>query len=205
MVGKWRLRGQVAAEGWGGRLADCLLRQSREHTAHRCSRSRGPPPEWYGRLSDDGPHDVERLTSATLNSEAKQAVACAAEFVLKRSKKTVFGNVCFSLATRGYKYDPAFVLCVFVGDALFGSAPPDCLESLYLSNTTLLSEKWMDAITLEELASEVHASVRPDPSLVPKRAHDWDDKLATALLDPDDDALLQAAFPPRSPQDLGIR
>lgn len=147
----------------------------------------------------------QRLTITTLTPEATQAVSCAAEFVLGHGREELFTNVCYSPAARGYQYDPAFVLCALVGDALFGPLPPPCLEDLYRANTTLLPEQWMGSVSLEAIADEVASLVRPDPALIPTRPDDWLALLDAALADPDDDRLAQAAFPPRSPQDLGIR
>lgn len=58
---------------------------------------------------------------------------------------------------------------------------------------------------MEELADQVKRTVRPGPCLIDRRGADWDELLEAALTDPEDDRLAIAAFPPRSPQDLGIR
>lgn len=149
--------------------------------------------------------DADRLTKVDLNEDARLAVRCAVEFVLKTGTVELFVSVCLSLAARGYGYDPAFLVCAYVGDPLFGPEPPACLEKLYRANTTLVNEGWMDPVSLETLADRVKSSVCPDPSLVVNRGPDWDEKLEAALADVEDDRLAIAAFPPQSPQDLGIQ
>lgn len=121
------------------------------------------------------------------------------------NRQELYCNVCCSLAARGYRYNPAFVLRVFVGDALFGPVPPSCLEELYRENTTLLPEQWMSRVSLEDIAQQVQTAVRPDPALFPAQPDNWEDLLNAALADPDEDRLAQATFPPRAPEDLGIR
>lgn len=59
--------------------------------------------------------------------------------------------------------------------------------------------------SLNELAKQVCATVKPGWGVVPPRQDDWPATLQAALLDPDDNCLVQAAFPPRTPQDMGIR
>lgn len=117
----------------------------------------------------------------------------------------LFTNVALTLAARGYGYDPAFLVCAYVGDALFGSEPPACLEKLYRANTTLLPEAWMDRVSLEDVADRVRKDIWPDRSMYKDRDADWEARLDAALSDYDDDKLVTAVFPPRSPQDIGIR
>nr|WAK77286.1 MAG: RNA-dependent RNA polymerase [Totiviridae sp.] len=92
-----------------------------------------------------------------------------------------------------------------MGSALFGTEPPDCLEDLYRANTTLLPERWLRPWTAERVADTVRRRVVPVSADVPERPPDWDDLLLTALRDFEDDRNVVAAFPPRTPQDLGIR
>nr|WAK77465.1 MAG: RNA-dependent RNA polymerase [Totiviridae sp.] len=203
MVGKWRRRRYEAANG--GRLADCLLRSADDHIASRCRHGLNPPQEWLAMLRDPSKQDVDRLTSVKLSEDARQAVRCAADFVVGAGRTDLFVNVCLTLAARGYDYDPAFVLCAYVGDVMFGEEPPECLEALYRANTTLLPECWMDQVSVEELADRVRQKVVPDRSQLPERGPDWDVLLEEALVEPNDDRLILAAFPARSSQDLGIR
>lgn len=203
MVGKWVRRGCEGA--WGGKLADRLLRAAEDHIAAHCWYGLNPPQEWLAMLSDPKKDDVGHLTRVELSDDAQLAVRSTAEFVLQAATAELFINVCFSLAAREYKYDPAFLLCAYVGDALFGPESPTCLEDLYRANTTLLPEMWMEPVTIEELADRVKRTVRPDLGLVDGRGPDWKEVLEAALIDPKDDRLAIAAFPPRSPQDLGIR
>nr|WAK77292.1 MAG: RNA-dependent RNA polymerase [Totiviridae sp.] len=133
------------------------------------------------------------------------AVAAAADLIMRRGKDVLLANICYSLAARGYKYDPAFLACVYIGDALFGPEPPDCLERLYRANTTLLPEKWMDDQPIEAIADRVAREVRPDPDVIPARPDNWDDLLDAALVNLEDDRFALEAFPPRTSQDLGIR
>nr|WAK77681.1 MAG: RNA-dependent RNA polymerase [Totiviridae sp.] len=124
---------------------------------------------------------------------------------MTRKKDTLLANICYSLAARGYNYDPAFLACVYVGDALFGPTPPPCLEKLYRDNTTLLPESWMDPISIEDIADRVAKEVRPRPEDIPQRPDDWPRLLEDALANLEDDRYALAAFPARTSQDLGIR
>lgn len=92
-------------------------------------------------LSDPKKDDVSPLTKVDLDDDAQLAIRSAAEFVLKTGISELFVNVCLSLAACEYGYDPAFLVCAYVGDALFGPEPPACLEALYRANTTLLYQK----------------------------------------------------------------
>lgn len=99
-------------------------------------------------LSDSSVNSVHRLTRIKLTLQAELAISSAAELIVLKYKETLFYNICYSLATRGYNNNPAFVLCVYIGDVLFGPTPAPCLDSLYRSNTTLLPECWMTDVAL---------------------------------------------------------
>nr|WAK77674.1 MAG: RNA-dependent RNA polymerase [Totiviridae sp.] len=122
-----------------------------------------------------------------------------------RRKDKLMANICYSLAARGYDYDPAFLACVYMGDSLFGPTPPACLEPLYRANTTLLPEAWMQPISVEQIADRVAAEVLPNWTDVPQRPDDWDELLDDALINLEDDRYALAAYPARTSQDLGIR
>nr|WAK77608.1 MAG: RNA-dependent RNA polymerase [Totiviridae sp.] len=122
-----------------------------------------------------------------------------------RRKDKLMANICYSLAARGYDYDPAFLACVYMGDSMFGRTPPACLEPLYRANTTLLPEDWMTPVPVEKIADRVAAEVRPSCQDLPDRPEDWGALLDDALVNLEDDRYALAAFPARTNQDLGIR
>lgn len=132
-------------------------------------------------------------------------MAAAARLILLRETKLIYSALCYSLAARGYSCDPAFLTCLYMGNALFGPEPPKCLEALYRANTTLFPEKWMRTQTAEDIAAQVRREVRPDLSAEPVRPDDWDQPLRTALREYEDNRTVLAAFPPRTPQGLSIR
>nr|WAK77248.1 MAG: RNA-dependent RNA polymerase [Totiviridae sp.] len=135
----------------------------------------------------------------------RRAVTAAAELIVQRGRDRLLANISYSLAARGYSYDPAFLACVYIGDLLYGPEPPDCLEKLFRANTTLLPEKWMDEQPVEKIADRVSDTVRPDFKALPARPDNWEDLLDAALVNVEDDRYALEAFPPRTNQDLGIR
>nr|UYL95644.1 MAG: RNA-dependent RNA polymerase [Kashgar Totiv tick virus 1] len=122
--------------------------------------------------------------------------------LVNQGQLDLFVSLVVSLYLRGYNYDPAFLLCVYVGGALYKKVPPLCLKPLFKANTTLLPPGWDDGLSISAICQLVKKTT---PATRSKSTFPPDDKLAELLSCPENDLLAKELFPPRTKEDLAIR
>lgn len=152
-----------------------------------------------------GDECVQAGTDVELDSEALGIVRAATIHLYDTGRSDLFCDMMVTLCRRGFKYDPAFVVCVLVGAELFGNVPHQSLKGLYCANTSLCPEVWMKRYSLGDVCERVKDEVRPDRSVLPDRGGDWDELLCAVIDSPQDEELARALFPPRNKADLGVR
>lgn len=94
-----------------------------EHTQSAAANIRDGPAQ-PSRLGRWDCHPVGRLTDVELDGDGRHLVSAAARLILLQETEVAYSSLCYSLVARGYGYDPAFLACLYMGNALSGLEPP---------------------------------------------------------------------------------